>query len=138
MATERHAAVQRLVVAGKIVSVALASTLVGERPNTAVKSGFAMAQIAVFAILICEVGTGGAATHNFRNALAVGVCAVTAFLCPLLVRASNPVADWIDRRLPLPVQSALSRYGGVHRMRKSSKPAMTERGDAGENEIDDP
>jgi monovalent cation:H+ antiporter-2, CPA2 family len=124
-----------VVVAGKIVSVSLASALVGERPDTAVKSGFAMAQIGVFAILIAGVGTGGAAAHSFLYALAVGVCAITAFLCPLLIRASNPVADWVDRRLPLPVQSALSQYDGwLHRIRKSSEPATTERGEAGESE----
>src|SRR6516225_2015426 len=38
-------------IVGKVVSVSLASVAVGERPNTAVKSGFAMAQIGTFSIL---------------------------------------------------------------------------------------
>ena len=99
-----------LVVAGKIISVALASVLVGERPDIAVKSGFAMAQIGVFAILIAGVGT---AAHSFLSALAVGVCAITAFLCPMLIRASNPVADWIDRALPQPFSCQRSRTAEV-------------------------
>ena len=53
------------VVTGKIVSVSLASTLVGERPDIAVKTGFAMAQIGVFSILIAEVGTRGGAARSF-------------------------------------------------------------------------
>jgi CPA2 family monovalent cation:H+ antiporter-2 len=125
-----------LVVAGKIISVALASVLVGERPDIAVKSGFAMAQIGVFAILIAGVGT---AAHSFLSALAVGVCAITAFLCPMLIRASNPVADWIDRALPQPVHRTLSRYDGwLQRIRKPPDPAMIERGEAGASDPDGP
>jgi CPA2 family monovalent cation:H+ antiporter-2 len=111
------------VVIGKIVSVSLASTLVGERPDIAIKTGFAMAQIGVFSILIAEVGTRGGPARSFLYSLAVGVCAITAFLCPLLIRASNPVADWIDRYLPMPVQNALSQYGGwLNRIRKPPEP----------------
>jgi len=112
-----------VVVAGKIISVSLASIVIGEHPNTAVKTGFAMAQIGVFSYLIAEVGTGGGATRSFLYSLAVGVSAITAFLCPFLIRASNPAADWIDRHLPMPVQSALSQYGGwLDRIRKPPEP----------------
>ena len=97
-----------VVVAGKIISVSLASIAVGERPDTALKTGFAMAQIGVFSFLIAEAGSGG--TRDFLYTLAVGVSAITAFLCPLLIRASTPAADWLDRHLPLPVRSTLSRY----------------------------
>jgi monovalent cation:H+ antiporter-2, CPA2 family len=89
-----------VVVAGKIISVSLASMVIGERPDTAVESGFAMAQIGVFSFLIAEVGTGGGATRSLLYSLAVGVSTITAFLCPFLIRASNPAADWIDRHLP--------------------------------------
>jgi CPA2 family monovalent cation:H+ antiporter-2 len=112
-----------VVVAGKIISVSLASIVIGEHPNTAVKTGFAMAQIGVFSYLVAEVGTGGGATRSFLYSLAVGVSAITAFLCPFLIRASNPAADWIDRHLPMPVQSALSQYGGwLDRIRKPPEP----------------
>jgi len=117
------AVLSAVVVAGKIISVSLASMVIGERPNTAVKTGFVMAQIGVFSFLIAEVGTGGAATRSFLYSLAVGVSAITAFLCPFLIRASNPAADWIDRHLPMPVQSALCQYGGwLDRIRKPLNP----------------
>ena len=45
------AALTTVVVVGKIGSVSFASMIVGERPNTAVKAGFAMAQIGVFSFL---------------------------------------------------------------------------------------
>ncbi len=125
------AVLSAVVVAGKIISVSLASMVIGERPSTAVKTGFVMAQIGVFSFLIAEVGTGGGATRSFLYSLAVGVSAITAFLCPFLIRASNPAADWIDRHLPMPVQSALSQYGGwLDRIRKPLNP-RTERDEAG-------
>jgi CPA2 family monovalent cation:H+ antiporter-2 len=67
-----------VVVVGKIVSVSLASITIGERPDTALKSGFAMAQIGVFSILIAEVGSGATDTRSFLYTLAVGVTAATA------------------------------------------------------------
>jgi CPA2 family monovalent cation:H+ antiporter-2 len=114
-----------VVVAGKIISVSLASMVIGERPNTAIKTGGAMAQIGVFSFLIAQVGTGGGATRSLLYSLAVGVCAITAFLCPFLIRASNPAADWIDRHLPMPIQGAISQYGGwLDRIRKPPEPEV--------------
>lgn len=124
-----------VVVVGKIISVTIASALVGESPNTAVKTGFTMAQIGVFSILVAGIGPGGFDAHGSLYSLTVGVVAITAFLCPLLLRASSPVANWIDRRLPTQIQNALSLYGGwLDRIRKSPEPIMIEGGEAAESE----
>jgi CPA2 family monovalent cation:H+ antiporter-2 len=101
-----------LVVVGKIFSVTLASLFIGERPNTAVKAGFAMAQIGVFSFLIADVGAVGNSSRELLYSLAVGVTTITAFLCPFLIRASNPVADWLDRKLPEEAHNAVSQYNG--------------------------
>ena len=111
-----------LAVAGKIISVSLASAVVGARPDTAVKAGFAMAQIGTFSILFAQVGGSGHATPSFLFSLAVGLKAITAVLCPLMIRASYPAADWIGRHLPMPVQSTLMRYDSwLDRNRKPSE-----------------
>ena len=70
-----------MVITSKIISVFLASLLIGERIDIAVKSGLAMAQIGVFAILLGRVASGGGAPSGFLYSLAVGVCSITAFLC---------------------------------------------------------
>ncbi|HYW33684.1 MAG TPA: cation:proton antiporter, partial [Candidatus Bathyarchaeia archaeon] len=112
-----------LVVLGKILSVSLASIAIGERPDTAVKSGFAMAQIGVFSLLIAQVGANTGATNGFLYTLAAGVSAITTFFCPFLIRASNPAADWLERHLPLPVQTALARYAQrLHPARQPPEP----------------
>jgi CPA2 family monovalent cation:H+ antiporter-2 len=131
-----------VVVAGKIITVTLASALAGVRSTTAVKAGFLMAQIGVFSIVIARVGTGGSAAYSsngshidFLYSLTVGVCGITVFLCPLLIRASSPAAKWIDKHLPAPLQSALAQYGGwLDTIRKTPEPATIEQGEVGESE----
>ena len=99
-----------VVITGKIVSISLASLLIGQRLTTALKAGVAMAQIgSVFAILLAREASGGAAQTNFLYALAVGISSITAFLCPLLMRATYPMVDLIERDLAKPVESALSQ-----------------------------
>jgi len=53
--------------------------------------------------------------------MAVGLTAVTSVLCPVMIRASIPAADWIERHLPMPVQTALSQYGDLG-WRESANP----------------
>jgi len=117
------AALTALVVAGKFVSVSLASLLIGERPAIAVKAGFAMAQIGTFSILFAQVDRNGSDTASFLFTLAVALKAITVVLCPLMVRASNPAADWIDRHLPSRLRSALAEYGArLHPARRPPEP----------------
>jgi monovalent cation:H+ antiporter-2, CPA2 family len=105
-------------IVGKTVFVSLASMLIGERPDTAVKTGFAMAQIGTFSILFALVA-GGDSKGTLLYSLAVALKAVTSILCPQLIRASNPAADWIDHRLPVRVRNALSQYDAwLERTRK--------------------
>jgi CPA2 family monovalent cation:H+ antiporter-2 len=121
-------------VTGKAVTVSLASILIGERPDTAVKTGFAMAQIGTFSILFA-LAAGGDAMGSLLYSLAVALKAITSILCPLMIRASNPAADWIDRHLPVRVQNALSQYGAcLDRIRKLRQTEGIEQGKAGYGE----
>ena len=118
-------------IVGKTVFVSLASMLIGERPDTAVKTGFAMGQVGTFSILFA-LAAGGDPMGALLYSLAVALKAVTSILCPLLIRASNPAADWIDHHLPLRVQSALSQYSTwLDRTRKLPQTEGIERGKAG-------
>jgi CPA2 family monovalent cation:H+ antiporter-2 len=95
-----------VVIVGKFVSVFLASLLIGERLNIALKAGAAMGQIGLFAILVAKVASGEGAPTHFLYSLAVGVCSITAFLCPFLIRASNLVGKLIERRITKPAEDA--------------------------------
>jgi CPA2 family monovalent cation:H+ antiporter-2 len=68
-------------IVGKTVFVSLASMLIGERPDTAVKTGFAMGQIGTFSILFA-LAAAGDAMGGLLYSLAVALKAVTSVLCP--------------------------------------------------------
>ena len=90
-----------------------------------------MGWVGTFSILFA-LAAGEGATGGKLYSLAVALKAVTSILCPLSIRASIPTAAWIDRHLPMPVQSALLQYGAwLSRIRKSPKPEGIERGDVG-------
>jgi CPA2 family monovalent cation:H+ antiporter-2 len=118
-------------IVGKTVFVSLASMLIGERPDTAVKAGFAMGQVGTFSILFA-LAAGGDAMGSLLYSLAVALKAVTSILCPLMIRASNPAVDWIYRHLPVRVLNALLRYGAwLDRTRKLPQTERIERGKSG-------
>ena len=101
-----------VVILGKIVVVALSSLAIGERSDTAVEAGFAMAQVGpLFAYLIADVARSGGSTRTFLCSLAIEVSTITAFLSPFLIRKSDSAAKWLDLHIPAPVQGAIDRYG---------------------------
>jgi CPA2 family monovalent cation:H+ antiporter-2 len=90
-----------------------------------------MGQVGTYSILFA-LAAGGDPMGGLLYSLAVALKAVTSILCPLLIRASNPAADWIDRHLPAWVRNALSQYGAwLDRTRKLRQTEGIEQGKAG-------
>ena len=88
----------------------LSSIAIGERCDTAVHAGFAMAQVGpVFAYLIAAVAQSGGAARTFLCSLAIAVSTITAFLSPFLIRKSDSAAKWLDRHISAPVRGAIDR-----------------------------
>ncbi|MBF6568914.1 MAG: cation:proton antiporter [Candidatus Binataceae bacterium] len=87
------------VIGGKFVSVAIASLLAGSGPRTAVQAAMSLTQIGEFSFIIAGLGIRTNATREFLYTLAVAVSAITTFTTPFMIRASEPVADFVGRRL---------------------------------------
>lgn len=100
-----------VVVAGKVGAVAVAVFLTGQGIRLAVKAGMSLAQIGEFSFIIASVGLALGAVGDFLYPIAVAVSAVTTLLTPWLIRASDPVATWVDRKLPKPIQTFAALYG---------------------------
>jgi len=100
-----------LVMAGKIVGVSLGSFLTGKRLRTSIQSGMSLAQIGEFSFIIAGLGLTLGATDNFLYPVAIVVSAITTLTTPWLIRASGPVASWVDRKLPRPLQTFTVLYG---------------------------
>ena len=109
-----------IVIVGKVVFVSISSFLTGYSPRTSVQAGMSLAQIGEFSFIIAAVGLTSGATRDFLYPIAVAVSAITTLTTPWLIRAAGPAAQWVDRKLPAPLQTFASLYGSwIERMRRS-------------------
>ena len=104
-------ALSALVITGKIVAVTAGSFITGNGLKPSVQAGMSLAQIGEFSFIIAAVGLAEGVTRGFIYPVAVTVSALTTLTTPWLIRASEPVALWVDRKLPRPIQTAASLYG---------------------------
>lgn len=111
-----------VVIVGKIVSVTLGAFLTGNGTRTSVQSGMSLAQIGEFSFIIAGLGLSLKATGEFLYPVAVAVSAATTLTTPLLIKSSGPVASWVDRKLPKPLQTFVTLYGSwLERLREAPR-----------------
>jgi CPA2 family monovalent cation:H+ antiporter-2 len=99
-----------VVVLGKTFSVFLGALLSGYDVRTSLRSGMSLAQIGEFSFILAALGIASGATRSSLLPVVVAVSVVTTFATPWLVRASEPLALFVDRRLPKPMQTFVSLY----------------------------
>ncbi len=115
-----------VVIVGKAASVSAGAFLTGSGTRTSVQAGMSLAQIGEFSFIIAGLGISLGATGDFLYPVAVAVSAVTTLTTPWLIRASGPVAGFIDQKLPRPLQTFASLYGSwVERLRASTHGGTT-------------
>ncbi len=117
-----------VVIAGKVAGVSIAAMLSGISVSTAVQAGLCLAQIGEFSFIIAGVGTGSHATRDFLYTLAVAVSAITTFLTPFLIRASEPLAEFLARHEPRSLLPLRTMYDGVMTRARSVRLARSEIG----------
>ncbi|MCE9670835.1 cation:proton antiporter [Myxococcus stipitatus] len=100
-----------VVILGKLMSVTLGAFLTGNSTRTSVQAGMSLAQIGEFSFIIAALGLSLKATGTFIYPVAVAVSAITTLTTPLLIKKSAPVATWVDRKLPKPLQTFVTLYG---------------------------
>ncbi|HYH99227.1 cation:proton antiporter [Hyalangium sp.] len=111
-----------VVIIGKIVSVTLGAFLTGNDTRTSVQSGMSLAQIGEFSFIIASLGLSLKATGDFLYPIAVAVSAITTLTTPMFIRASGPVANFVDRKLPKPLQTFVALYGSwVEQLREAPR-----------------
>ncbi|MGH7689982.1 MAG: cation:proton antiporter, partial [Gemmatimonadaceae bacterium] len=94
-----------LIIGGKVLAVSIGAFLAGRPLRSAVQTGMSLAQIGEFSFIIAGVGLAAGTTRPFLFSIAVIVSAITTYTTPLLIGVAQPVALWIDRRLPRPLQT---------------------------------
>src|SRR4029079_212061 len=111
-----------LVIGGKIIAVSLGAFLTGNGLRASVQSGMSLAQIGEFSFIIAAVGLASGATRDFLYPVAVAVSAITTLTTPWLIRGAGPVASWVDRKLPRPLQTTAALYASWIEQMQSGSP----------------
>jgi CPA2 family monovalent cation:H+ antiporter-2 len=100
-----------VVLVGKTVGVSIGAFLTGHGTKLSLRAGFSLAQVGEFSFIIAGLGVALGGPAASLPHVAVAICAITAFLAPLLGRISEPLALYVDRRLPRPLQTFVTLYG---------------------------
>ncbi len=128
LVAEHWPAVIALVVAvlvGQVVSVSLGAFLSGNGVRNSIKAGMSLAQIGELSFVIAGLGVQSGAVREFLYPIAVSVCVITSFTTPWLVRSSQPLAAFIDHRLPESLQTFVSLYGAwLEQLRSNRRSSM--------------
>ncbi|MFA6437987.1 MAG: cation:proton antiporter [Bacteriovoracaceae bacterium] len=111
-----------VVIVVKFFGVTIGSFLTGTSMRTSIKAGMSMAQIGEFSFIIAGLGLSLKATGEFLYPITVAISAITTLTTPLLTKASGPTANWIDRKLPKPLQTFATLYGSwIEELRNRSE-----------------
>ena len=74
--------------------------LVGESLKSAIRCGFAMAQIGEFSFIIASLGLSLGVISNFLYPVVVAVSVITTFLTPYMIRLATPAYTHLEKHLP--------------------------------------
>ncbi len=99
------------VIVGKTLGVSVGSFLSGKSVRASVQAGMSLAQIGEFSFIIAGLGLSSNSSNGFLYPIAVSVSAITTLTTPWLIRASEPFASYVERKLPRPVQTFAALYG---------------------------
>jgi CPA2 family monovalent cation:H+ antiporter-2 len=95
---------------GKLLGVGLGAFLLGNGLRTSVQAGMSMTQIGEFSFVIATLGVSSGAIREALYPTAVVVSVITTFTTPLAIRAADPLALWLDHKMPHRLQIWTSLY----------------------------
>ena len=103
--------VSATVLLGKGFNCFVGAILTGQTLKTAVQIAFSLAQIGEFAFMVALLYVGisrDVSSPMFQ--VTIGVSILTTLLNPLMIRLSDPVGSWVERKCPRRMAKWLSTY----------------------------
>jgi CPA2 family monovalent cation:H+ antiporter-2 len=99
-----------LVVVGKVVTCSFGAFVGGRDLRTSLCVGMSLAQIGEFSFIIAALGLQFGVTSDFLYPIAVAVSVITTLVTPYLIRRTDGMVAWIDRKAPVPMLQAFAVY----------------------------
>ena len=89
-----------LAVVGILVFSTTGALIVGQGVENSVHVGFSLAQLGEFAFIIAGLGCSLGVMRDFIYPVVVAVSVITTFTTPYMIKAADPVCNWLYRILP--------------------------------------
>ncbi len=90
-----------IVAVGGILTFATTGALLAGRGlDTAVHTGFSLAQLGEFGFIIASLGCSLGVMREFIYPVIITVSVITAFTTPYMIKAADPASNWLQRVLP--------------------------------------
>ena len=98
---------------GKFFSASVGALVSGRSLKDAVRIGLSLTQIGEFSCIIATLGVSLGVTSGILYPIAVAISVLTTSTTPFLLRHADPLAVWIEARLPHLLKQSLFRYQGT-------------------------
>jgi monovalent cation:H+ antiporter-2, CPA2 family len=102
-----------LVIIGKTFFVSAGALLSGTPLKQSVQAGTSMSQIGEFSFIIATVGISLKVTADYLYPIAVGVSVLTVFTTPYMMRFSEPLYVFLEKKLPRKWLNNINNYSSV-------------------------
>jgi CPA2 family monovalent cation:H+ antiporter-2 len=95
---------------GKVTVVSVGTFVTGQSLNTALRSGFSMAQIGEFSFIIATLGLSLGAINDKLYPIIVAVSSITTFTTPYMIRLSGHISKRAQNSIPERIKFFMDGY----------------------------
>ncbi|MBQ6045742.1 MAG: cation:proton antiporter [Bacteroidales bacterium] len=97
-----------LAVAGILTFITIGALLAGKSLDTAVHTGFSLAQLGEFGFILASLGVSLGVMRDFIYPVIISVSVLTTFGTPFMIKAADPASLWLHRKLPAKILSRIN------------------------------
>ena len=97
-----------LAVGGIMTFITIGALLAGKSLDTAVHTGFSLAQLGEFGFILASLGVSLGVMRGFIYPVIIAVSVLTTFATPFLIKAADPASLWLHRMLPAKLLARLN------------------------------
>ncbi len=99
-----------VVLIGRVIFASLGVLASGEGLKVAIQSGFSLAQIGEFSFIIASLGMSLGVIRPELYPIIVAVSIITTFTTPYFIKASVPVYEFLEKRIPSRFNKVIEGY----------------------------